>query len=245
MLIACWSPKGGSGTTVMAVALGLALAASETRGALLADLQGDAPAALGLPEPTGLALADWLAADGDVPDDALQRLEVDAGPGLHVLPAGAPTAAVVGRADRASALAAQLAIDPRPVVADCGGAADGAGRMLAAEAAVSLLVLRPCYLAVRRALAAPMCPSGVVLVTEHERALGARDIEDVLGTPVLTVVPVEPSIARAIDAGLLGRRMPRPLAAAAGDIVASLPHPVERRQGGSRQRPLLRRVRQR
>lgn len=245
MLIACWSPKGGSGTTVMAVALGLAFGAAEPSGALLADLQGDAPAALGLPEPTGLGLADWLAAEGDVPDDALERLEIDAGPGLHILPAGTPPPAIVGRADRAGVLAAQLSIDPRPVVADCGGAADGAGQLLAAEAAVSLLVLRPCYLAVRRALAAPTRPSGVVLVTEHERALGSRDIEEVLGAPVLTVVAVEPSVARAIDSGLLGRRMPRPLVAAAGDIMASLPDAVERRQNGSRHRLLLRRVRQR
>jgi hypothetical protein len=229
----------------VAVALGVALAAAEPSGALLADLGGDAPAALGLPEPTGLGLDDWLAADSDVPDDALARLEVDAGPGLRILPVGAPPTAAVRRADRAGALGAILANDPRPVVADCGRAGDEAGRVLAAEADVSLLVLRPCYLALRRALAAPIRPSGVVLVAERERALGPRDIEQVLGAPIVTVLAVEPSVARAIDAGLLGRRVPRPLVAATRDIVASLPSQTERSPAGSRHRPLLRKARQR
>ena len=50
MLITCWSSKGGSGTTVVAAALAHLLAA-EADGALLVDLGGDLPAALGLPEP--------------------------------------------------------------------------------------------------------------------------------------------------------------------------------------------------
>src|SRR5919199_1458565 len=115
MLIACWSPKGGTGTTVVACGLAAVLARSGARrGALLADLSGDAPAVLGVPDPTGPGLAQWLAAG----------------------------------------------------------------------AQVSLLVLRPCYLALRRALAAPVRPSGVVLVSEPKRALGRRDIEEVLGVPV-------------------------------------------------------------
>nr|MBA3268215.1 hypothetical protein [Acidimicrobiia bacterium] len=55
MLIACWSPKGGSGTTVVATALGLILAGSEGS-SLLVDLAGDVPATLGLPEPAGPGL---------------------------------------------------------------------------------------------------------------------------------------------------------------------------------------------
>nr|MBA2279690.1 hypothetical protein [Acidimicrobiia bacterium] len=48
MLISCWSTKGGSGTTVVAAALALVFART-TGDALLADLAGDQPAALGLP----------------------------------------------------------------------------------------------------------------------------------------------------------------------------------------------------
>jgi hypothetical protein len=45
----CWSAKGGSGTTVVSAALSLVL--SHRRPALLVDLAGDAPAALGMPNP--------------------------------------------------------------------------------------------------------------------------------------------------------------------------------------------------
>ncbi|HEX8771212.1 MAG TPA: hypothetical protein VF711_10645 [Acidimicrobiales bacterium] len=245
MLIACWSPKGGSGTTVVSVALGLVLAARQPSGALVADFQGDAPAALGLPEPTGLGITEWLAADSDVPDDALERLELEAGPGLRLLPVGKRPNFAPSRVDRASVLATALANDARPVVADCGRAGAGAELTVAAEAGVSLLVLRPCYLALRRALAAPIRPSGVVLVAERDRALGPRDIEEVLGAPVVAVLPVEPSVARAVDAGLLSRRMPRLLTAAATAITTSLTFGVERPPPGTRSGPLLRRGQQR
>lgn len=241
MLIACWSPKGGSGTTVLSAALSLALAADAPGGgALIADLDGDVPAVLGLPDPSGLGLADWLAAETDVPDDALERLEIDAGPDLRLLPTGTTPPGGAGHGKRGAALAALLAADPRSVVVDCGAAADGAGAAVAAAADASLLVLRPCYLALRRALAAPTRPSGVVLVAERERSLGGRDVEEVLAAPVHGVIPVEASIARAVDAGLLARRLPRPLTGAIRDLLASLPErpgaaaPGAGSSGGSR-----------
>ena len=210
MLFACWSPKGGSGTTVVAAALGLLLARAAPAGALIADLAGDLPTALGLaPAPTGIGLADWLAAGPDVPDDALGRLEVDAGARLRLLPWRGP--AGVPDAGRGEALAAALSADPRPVVVDCGPAGTGAALAVAASATVSLLVIRPCYLALRRALDAPLRPSGVVLVTEEGRSLGRADVEDVLGVPVRAEVRVDPSVARAVDAGLLAGRLPRGL----------------------------------
>ncbi len=220
MLIACWSPKGGSGTTVVACALAAALARSSPAvGALLADLSGDAAAVLGVAEHTGPGLAQWLAAGPDVGAGALARLEVEAGAGLGLLawrPAGHMGQPAAGRAE---ALLDTLSADRRPVVADCGPAASGAGLVLAAGAEVSLLVLRPCYLALRRALAAPMRPSGVVLVTEQGRSLGRRDVEDVLGVPVRAEVAIDEAVARAVDAGLLARRIPRSLERALRPIV--------------------------
>ena len=59
MLTLCWSAKGGSGTTV--VAAGIALAASTPT--LLVDLVGGLPTALGLPDPAGPGVADWLASN--------------------------------------------------------------------------------------------------------------------------------------------------------------------------------------
>jgi hypothetical protein len=211
LLFACWSPKGGSGTTVVTAALGLLLARAAPSGALLADLAGDLPTALGLAAgPSGIGLADWLGAGPDVPDDALERLEIDAGPRLRLLPwrgsAGAPVTD-----GRGEALAAALSADPRPVVVDCGAAVTGAALAVAANATVSLLVIRPCYLALRRALDAPLRPSGIVLVSEEGRSLGRADVEDVLGVPVRADVRVDPTVARAVDAGLLAGRLPRGL----------------------------------
>ncbi len=219
MLIACWSAKGGSGTTVVSVALATVLARSSPAGVLLADLGGDVPAVLGLPETSGPGLGEWLASGDSVPADALSRLEIVGPGGLHVLPTGSLTATSataatgepsVGGAGRAEVLAAVLAADPRPVVADC-GCLPGPGLPVAAAASVSLLVLRPCYLSLRRALNAPLRPSGVILVSEAGRSLGRREVEEVLGVPVRAVVGVDPAVARAVDAGLLPARMPRGL----------------------------------
>ncbi len=217
MLIACWSPKGGTGTTVVSCGLALVLARSQPSpaGVLIADLSGDVPAVLGLPTPATPGLIDWLAAGPEVPGEALGRLEVEAGPGLRLLAWGgeltAAAATAAEGAERGEVLAEALAWGGRTVVADCGSAAAGAALAVAAAADVSLLVMRPCYLALRRALAAPIRPSAVVLVDEPGRALTRRDIEDVLGVPVRAEIDFDPSIARAVDAGLLAGRVPRSL----------------------------------
>lgn len=217
MLIACWSVKGGSGTTVVAASLALLLASSAS-GVLLADLAGDAPAVLGLPEPMGEGLYDWLDATADA--SALNRLAVEAAPGLSLIPRGRVTSfggAGPGRLDRRepqdrmTALAAALAARSSTCVVDLGViSADSA--QLAASATSSLLVIRPCYLALRRAVAAPVRPSGVVLVDEPARALGRHDVEDVLGVEVVATVAFDPAVSRAVDAGLLAARLPRQLA---------------------------------
>jgi hypothetical protein len=129
LLISCWSVKGGSGTTVVSVALALVLARSSPDGALLLDLAGDAPAVLGLPDPTGPGVADWLA-DGDATPEALRRLAVDASPSLSVLPWGGTGAQPVG--DDGDRLVAALAGGQRPVIADCGSHLTGAGLAVAA-----------------------------------------------------------------------------------------------------------------
>ena len=208
MLVACWSAKGGSGTTVVSVSLASLLARS-AGAAVIADLAGDVPAVLGLHEPSGPGLGDWLAAGDAVPADALARLEIDGPLGVRVLPTGAGVDdAAPGRGD---VLAALLASDGRPVVADCGSTPKGARLAVAASASLSLLVLRPCYLALRRAAAFPLRPSGVVLVAEGGRSLTAADVESVLKVPVRAIVDIDPAVASAVDAGSLGARLPRRL----------------------------------
>jgi hypothetical protein len=222
VLFACWSSKGGSGTTVVTAAIGVLLARAAPPAALLADLAGDLPTALGLPrDGTGLGLGDWLAAGAEVPDDALARLELDAGPNLSVLPWQHTTSAEALSAARGEALAARLESDGRVVVADCGVAGHEAARVIAARATVSLLVVRPCYLALRRALEVDLRPAGIVLISEAERSLGRADVEDVIGAPVLAEVPVEAKIARAVDAGLLAGRLPRSLERALHPVLGT------------------------
>jgi hypothetical protein len=216
MLVSCWSAKGGSGATVVATALATVLGRRREHGALLVDLAGDLPAVLGLPEPEGPGLTDWLAAGSGVPADALARLEVPVRPGLRLLPLGRGR---LGHPDRADVLAALLAGDPRDVVVDVGVVAPGPSGGPAAEVACvmaaagteSLLVTRSCFLALRRAERLPLRPSGIVLLTERGRSLGRWDVEEMIGAPVVAEVPVDAEVFRAVDSGAFGRGVPRGL----------------------------------
>ena len=222
-MISCWSAKGGSGTSVIAAALAVVLA-RRPAGALLVDLRGDQPALLGLRQPGGPGVADWVVRGADAPPDALGRLEVDVVDGLRLLPRGSwdgPVTAGDGDADRISVLASLLRAERRAVVVDAGclgapgdGPSSPAGTTasaLTATAPMSLLVVRPCYLALRRAVAVGVRPRGVVVVGESWRSLRSDDVAQVVGAPVVADVPVEAAVARVVDAGLLVSRLPRSL----------------------------------
>ena len=153
-------------------------------------------------------VADWLAVDGDAA--ALDRLALEASPSLRVVPRGTgSTAAGLGSAD-GERLVASLAVHPAAVL-DCGPPGAPAGIAAAATATVSLLVMRPCFLALRRALDAPIRPSRVVLVDEPGHLLRPRDISEELGVPIGARVPWDPAVPRRVDGGLLARGLPRAL----------------------------------
>lgn len=215
-MIVCWSAKGGSGTTVVAAALAVTLAGRSDGGVTLVDAAGDVPAVLGAAEPVGLGLGDWLAS-ADAPAEAVANLVVPCADGIGVVPRGTvePRASGAGAA-RLSELAA--ALEDRTVVVDAGSGAS-AYLDLVAVSRTSLLVVRPCYLALRRAVALGGRADGVVLLSEPGRALGRHDVESVLGAPVVAEVPVEPSLARAVDAGLLATRIPRSLSSVLGRVA--------------------------
>ncbi len=211
MLIACWSVKGGVGTTVVAAALASSLAHlhADVGGSLLVDLAGDMPTALGLPEPGDPGLTGWTRAGADVAGDALGRLELSAAPGMSLLPRGRGRP---GPSDRHEVLAGLLAADPRPVVVDAGVVSAGDPAVpLVASATQSLLVTRACVLGLRRVARAPVRPSGVVLVSEPGRTLSRRDVEHSVGAPVVADIACDPAVARAVDSGLLLGRLPRAL----------------------------------
>lgn len=195
----CWAAKGGSGTSVVTAALALATPPP----VVMVDLAGDLPAVLGIPEPVGPGVHDWLASDA--PSERLHDLTVAVSDGVALLPAGG-IRAVAGRA-RWDDLLSALGSDDHTVVVDAGtGSPPPELHQLADR---TLLVTRACYLALRRAVAAPLRPSGVVLVAEHARALRRLDVETAIGAPVIATVPIDPAVARAVDAGLLAARLPR------------------------------------
>jgi hypothetical protein len=194
----------------------------------LADLAGDQPAVLGLGTDPETGLAEWLATGPDAPVDALDRLAVEVAPGLHLIPPGtarplAPHAAAAAGA----ALGAALAASEVPCVVDAGRAELPASRMVVEVADVSVLVVRGCYLSLRRAVHAPLTAraAGLAFVDEPGRSLGASEARDVLDRPVLARVPVRPAIARAVDAGVLAVRPPEALARAAARLLERVARP--------------------
>lgn len=203
--IAVWSVKGGVGVT--SVAAMLAISQSENaHETLLVDLCGDAPALLGIAEPTGPGLVDWCSLASPTPD-GLARIEIDVKVGLRLLPRGEgdfpPTA---------PALVQALAQPGRRVIVDCGLVrSSGLRRQLMLDSAERLLVLRPCYLNLKHAQRETATATGVVLLNEPRRSLGRADVEAVAGAPVVAEVAIDQSVARWIDSGLVASRLPRAL----------------------------------
>lgn len=212
MLIVCWSAKGGVGATTVSAALGVVASRLQpSPPALLVDLAGDLPACLGLTEPEGPGVAEWLSSGAGVPPDALSRLQVPVNEGLDLLPRGSGPL----EASRASVLVQVLASADRTVVVDAGMPRRcEVARVFAAAAPHSVLVTRLCYLGLRRAMEADVRPSSVVVVREPGRALHLADVERSLGAPVAAEVAVDPAVFRAVDAGLARARLPRAYLAA-------------------------------
>ena len=79
------------------------------------------------------------------------------------------------------------------------------------EADPLFIVLRgPCYLGLRHVVTMTgRPPDGVILVCEPGRSLTRRDVEDVIGAPVVATVAQHAAVARTVDAGLLLPRASR------------------------------------
>ena len=71
-----------------------------------------------------------------------------------------------------------------------------------------MLVVRNDYLALRRGIAKSGKVDKIVLVEEAGRVLNLPDVKAVFGGVPVDVLPIDPAVARAIDAGLLAMRMP-------------------------------------
>ncbi len=197
MITLCWGAKGGSGVTTVAAALAL----SRRRPTVLVDLDGDAALAIGLGDDGGPTLDDWF--ESDAAPERVMRLARHVRDDVQLV----PSRRRIDRTHRrwADLARATAAIGP-DVVVDAGSGPPPT--TLQAIADVSLLVTRPCYLALTRAQRSSIRPHGVVLVDEPWRALRPDDISAALGVPVVAVVSYDPKIARAVDSGLAVSRLP-------------------------------------
>ncbi|CAB4588449.1 MAG: hypothetical protein ACK5CE_22680 [Actinomycetes bacterium] len=221
MYTLCWSAKGGSGTTVVACAL--ATLAARSRPTLLVDLGGDVGAVLGASTSAGAGVADWLASP-HAPAHALAHLAVEVTDRLSIVPTGQ---AGIRRLDAAGAerlahACAAATTDTTTVVVDAGPF--GHHEVLHRVADRSLIVLRPCYLSLRRAVQQPGLAREVVVISEPGRAYSTADIERVLGMPVVAEVASDPAVARSVDAGQLARRVPSSLSRPLGRLVRAQAH---------------------
>lgn len=90
---------------------------------------------------------------------------------------------------------------------------------------VTLLVVRLCYLDLRRAVKLTSTPDapkidGIVVIAEPGRALTPDDAKRATGLPLVAVIPIDPTIARAVDAGLLATRIPAAMRRSIKDVIS-------------------------
>jgi hypothetical protein len=138
---------------------------------------------------------------------ALQSIAIQATANLQLISRGATT---IDSTANFAELSASLATFDLPIIIDAGCGVVSAD--LLARASSSLLITRPCYLSLRRAAQLNVAPTGVILINEPGRALGKRDVESVIGAPVIAEITFDAAISRAVDAGLLASRLPSVLA---------------------------------
>ncbi len=223
-LVTLWSPKGGSGTSVLAAAIALHASCPQDP-VRLVDLRGDLPAVLGLGADPDAGVGDWLAAGPTAPTDALDRLAVAIDQGLSLIPRGRVPGVLepAAAAEAGAALGVVLRDGPLTVV-DAGVPDTAVTRALVEVSDMAIVIVRECYLALRRAAASVLTARafGIVVVQEPGRSLGPSDIAQVLGRPVLARVPWRAAVARSVDAGVLPTRLPEPLERASAQVLREL-----------------------
>lgn len=225
---ALWSPKGGSGTSVLSAAL----ARTMNGPVVLFDMGGDQPAIWGVGTPV-VGWSDIGSVEGEPGDNAvaapLDATVVEVGmndTGCAIVPRGSCATWGDGVDQHVLDWMRRREADGDRVIVDVGTVERSdssrtrlAGRLLAA-ANRRFVVIRPCYLGMRRLSdeIEQHGADGLVVVREPGRALGVRDIERAIGREVVATIDIDPSVARCIDAGLFARRPPRALIRAAASL---------------------------
>ncbi|MEI7507095.1 MAG: hypothetical protein WCK23_09790 [Actinomycetes bacterium] len=213
MLIILSSPKGGSGTSV--VAASLAIASSSSTPTLLVDLAEDQAAIMGLPEPP-VGLSDWV--NGMTHHD-FEEILITCNDNLQLAPSGSSAIEILSTTawTNLAQEVMQKESDGYNIIIDFGQA----NLPLAFNklAHTHYMVTRPCYLSLRRAVNLDQKFSGVIVVQEHDRVLTTSDVESVLKLKCAAEVPYSSDISRRVDSGLLKSRLPAPLHAALSPLV--------------------------
>lgn len=220
MLVVCWSPKGGSGTSVVTTGLAIVASRSTTEHnnearTVIVDLAGDIPAILGIEDPL-IGISEWIA-DPTVFD--IRTLIVDLETGLNVLPRGRASLPE-SRSGAWSRLAVELSTmsnSDSTIVVDAGRGP--IPRELESIADHEYVVVRPCYLALRRAKLIDHSSDAVIIVTEPDRALKQADVARVLGLPIAATLDISADIARRVDAGIITSRPSTELTRALEPVV--------------------------
>ena len=208
------SPKGGTGTSV--VAASLAIVSSSSSPTLLVDLAGDQAAILGLPQPP-IGLSDWANGMTYREFDEIVSLCHD---NLYLAPTGIFDFETLN-ANAWDKLLRALSLKHSEgcnIIVDLGRA----DIPLALRKIVDTcyLVTRPCYLALRRAVDLETAFSGVIVVNEPDRVLTSRDVESVLKLKCVAEIPYTSEISRRVDSGLLKSRLPMALQSVLSQLIS-------------------------
>lgn len=198
-LVVMWAAKGGAGTTVTACAAAL----HEPDHVLLIDLAGDCATVLGVAD-HDIGVRSWLASDTE--PDRLTELTDHVDDTTSLIAAGrSDPDDGHHRPERLAQLTDWLTDQPGIVIVDAGTSTPPTA--LIERAHRRILVTRPDYLAVTAAIQQPIRPDELFVVNEPGRALTHQDLERAIGAPVTGDVNLDPTIARAVDAGLfIGHR---------------------------------------
>lgn len=229
MIITLHSMKGGSGVSTAAALTALAARKHIDHPVTLVDLCGDQSAIFGRPPAAGIA--EWAARG--LPPEGLGHALAAAADGVQLL--GRGDGPLPSRGRQASEVVDDLLVwmaGRGTVVVDAGNlhpgwdTPHGAGYDLRCQLSETsdhtLVVVRRCYLAARRAPSMPHRASGMIVVDESDYGLEANDIAQFTGVPVAATVPVEAATARAVASGLIGALATNPPLRSLGGMVAKL-----------------------
>ena len=170
-IITIHTAKPGQGATVTAAALATLCATAGQRTLLIDAATGDLAAVLGMPEPDGPGLAEYLT---DLHAPSLDTLAVHIADRLDLLHAGIggtgplDLSIIPGGCDRYDTVIIDAGTRP---VSGC-------------NADATLLVTRPCYLAIRRAIGAANAATGC---RAHQRTRTAEILQRATGIPTRTL----------------------------------------------------------